>query len=308
MHSIDTRLLAVFAEIHKTRSVTLAADSLGIGQPAVSIALAKLRRQLGDPLFVRTSNGMEPTPLAEDIAPRVAQALQAIGAVFGPQPIFDPIRSERIFRICMTDISQLVLLPKLWQNLQTSAPKVRIEIVPLSSNLAQQLESGEADLALGYVPQLDAGFHQNSLFKSRFVCMVSEHHPRIRDRLSLAQFQAEAHAVISAAGPAPLLVEQAIARRGLKRHVALQLPNYIGAALVVERTDLIITIPDHLGAVLKGRGALKTWPVPFKVAAYDVKQHWHERFHNDQGSRWLRKLIAELLSQHGGDRLSSRAQ
>jgi DNA-binding transcriptional LysR family regulator len=199
----------------------------------------------------------------------------------------------------MTDISQLVLLPRLWEKLHVEAPNIHIEILPLSPNLAQLLESGGADLALGFMPQLEAGFYQNVLFKQRFVCMVSANHPRIRDSLTLEQFQTEEHAVISSSGSAPVLIDQEIDRMGLRRKISLKIPNFIGAALVVEHTDFIITIPDRLGDVLHGRGALKTFPVPFVLPDYDVKQHWHERYHNDPGSRWLRRVIADLLVTPG---------
>ncbi len=297
MSAIDIRLLAVFDEIYKARSVSGAALALNLGQPAVSVALSKLRHHFGDPLFVRTSNGMEPTPFGEGLVRPVRAAIEAIDVVTGHRLEFDPGTSERTFRICMTDISQLVLLPRLWETLRVSAPRIRIDILPLSIDIAHRLESGEADLALGFMPQLEAGFYQNLLFNQNFVCMTSAQHPRIRDTLSLQQFQDEDHAVISSSGSAPLLIDEEIARLGLKRRITLKIPNFIGAALVVEHTDLIITIPDRLGDVLRGRGALRTYAVPFALPQYAVKQHWHERYHNDPGSRWLRRVIAELLTQ-----------
>jgi DNA-binding transcriptional LysR family regulator len=302
MIPIDLRLLSVFEEIYKTRSVSGAAVALDLGQPAVSVALSKLRHHFDDPLFVRTSSGMEPTPFGEGLVRPVRDALEALDVVMGHRHEFDPATSERTFRICMTDISQLVLLPKLWKTLRVSAPRIRIDILPLSSDIARQLESGEADLALGYMPQLEAGFYQTVLFKQTFVCMVSAHHPRIRESLSLQQFEAEDHAVISSSGSAPLLIDEEIARLGLMRRITLKIPNFIGAALVVEHTDLIITIPSRLGDVLQGRGALRTFAVPFELPQYAVKQHWHERYHNDPGTRWLRRVIAELLTTQSGTR------
>jgi len=293
---MDIRLLSVFDEIYKTRSVTAAAAALDLGQPAVSVALSKLRHQFGDPLFVRTSQGMEPTPFGESLVRPVRSVLEALEAVTGHRDDFDPASSNRTFRICMTDISQLVLLPKLWKTLSATAPHIRIEVLPLSTDIARLLESGEADLALGFMPQLEAGFYQNVLFDQKFVCMVSEHHPRIQNELTLQHFASEDHAVISSSGSAPLLIDQEISRLGLNRRISLRIPNFIGAALVVEHTELIITIPERLGAVLKGRGALRSFPVPFKLPDYQVKQHWHERYHNDPGLVWLRRVIADLLS------------
>ncbi len=295
MKDLDLRLLSVFDEVYKTRSVSGAAEVLDMSQPAVSVALAKLRRHFGDPLFVRTSAGMEPTPLGEGLVRPVRDALSALDAVLGHHQGFDPSSSRRTFRVCMADISQLVLLPRLWERLRRSAPHIHIEILPLSSDIGRQLESGEADLALGFMPQLEAGFYQTVLFEQTFVCLVSAHHPRVRKSLSLAQFQREDHAVISSSGAAPLLIDQAIAKQGIQRKVAVKIPNFIGAALVVEHTDLVITIPARLAEVLRDRGELRSFPVPFPLPGYQVKQHWHERYHQDPGSRWLRQVIAELM-------------
>lgn len=299
MQSLEIRLLGVFDEIYKTRSVTRAADNLGLGQPAVSIALGKLREHFDDPLFVRTSTGMEPTPLGEELVQPIRAAIDALASAFGHRTAFDPRTAQRSFRICMTDISQLVLLPKLWAQLRATAPGVRIEIAHLSADTPKMLEAGEADLALGFMPQLEAGFYQQSLFRQHYVCMASADHPRIRHRLTLAQFEAEEHAVVSSSGTGHLIVDREIARQNINRRVALRVPNFLGVAFVVEHTDLLVTIPTRLGEVLAGRGDFHTFPVPFELPDYAVKQHWHERYHHDPGNRWLRRLISELLAGPG---------
>jgi hypothetical protein len=296
IETIEIRLLQVFDAIYKMRSVTEAAVLLDLGQPAVSVALSKLRHHFGDPLFVRTSNGMDPTPFGEGLVRPVRNLLEALEVVMGQQIHFDAATSKRLFRICMTDISQLVLLPRLWESLSHSAPGVRIDVLPIRSDIARLLESGEVDLALGLMPQLDAGFYQNVLFSQKFVCMVSAHHPRIQKQLHLEQFINENHAVISSSGAGPLILDLEIERLGLQRKVSLNIPNFIGAALVVEQTDLILTIPERLADVLQGRAAVRIFPVPFSLPQYDVKQHWHERFHNDPGCQWLRRVIADLMS------------
>lgn len=296
LDTIEIRLLQVFDAIYKMRSVTEAAIVLDLGQPAVSVALSKLRHHFGDPLFVRTSAGMEPTTFGEGLVRPVRGVLEALEVVMGQQSLFEAVTSKRLFRICMTDISQLVLLPKLWEALSLAAPGVRIDVLPLSSDIARLLESGDADLALGLMPQLDAGFYQNVLFSQKFVCMVSAHHPRIQKELKLEQFVSESHAVVSSSGAGPLILDREIDRLGIQRKISLNIPNFIGAALVVEHTDLILTIPERLADVLQGRAAVRIFPVPFPLPQYDVKQHWHERFHKDPGSQWLRRVIADLIS------------
>ena len=302
LNPLDARLLSVFDEIYKTRSVSRTAEALGLGQPAVSIALGKLREQFGDPLFVRTGAGMKPTPLCEALVAPVREALEALDRVLGQRLDFDPTRSTRCFRLSMTDISQLVLLPGLWARLHQVAPGVQIEVLPLSGQTAGQLEAGEADLAIGFMPQLDAGFYQQALFRQDYVCMVSNGHPRIGESLTRAQFEAEEHATVSTSGTGHLIVERELVRQGINRRVVLQIPNFVAVAFVIEQTDLIITIPRRLGEVLAGRGSFRCLPVPVPLPEYTVKQHWHERFHRDPGNRWLRGVISELLSEGGSVR------
>lgn len=293
---MDIRLLMVFDQIYKTRSVTAAAEALDLGQPAVSVALAKLRHHFGNPLFVRTSNGMEPTPFSQGLVQPVRDVLAALDQVLGYRSEFDPATAQRTFRICMTDISQLVLLPRLLAKLRVMAPAVCIETIPMSADAARLLESGEADLAIGFMPQLEAGFHQQALFLQNFVCLTGRRHPRIGEALDRAGFEAEDHAVVSSSGAAPSLLEREIARQGITRRVALKSPSFLAAAFVVEHTDLLLTIPRRLGEILEGRGEFRIFPLPFPVPEYEVKQHWHERFHHDDGNRWLRRLVLRLLT------------
>jgi DNA-binding transcriptional LysR family regulator len=126
--------------------------------------------------------------------------------------------------------------------------------------------------------------------------MVGRDHPRITDQLSLAQFEAEDHVVISSSGSAPSIIEREIDRQGVKRRIALKIPSFLGAAFVIEHTDLLLIIPRRLSDVLQGRGTFRIFPVPFPLPDYEVKQHWHERFHHDEGNRWLRRVISRLLS------------
>lgn len=296
MDSIDTRLLSVFDEIYRRRSVSEAAEALYLGQPAVSVALAKLRNHFADPLFVRTTGGMEPTPFAQGLAPQIRNAVDAVNAVLGHRNDFHPETSTRSFRVCMADISQLVLLPVLWERLHVIAPGVCIEVLPLTAETGELLSAGKVDFALGVMPQLVTGIYQKVLFQQNFVCLVGRHHPRIGEQLTMADYESESHAVVSWSGQASAIVDREIARLGIKRRVALQIPNFLGAAFVAEYTDLVLTVPKRLGDVLSERAAIRILPVPFAVPAYDVKLHWHERLHNDEGHRWLRRLISDLLS------------
>lgn len=305
MHDINLRHLEVFEEIFRTRSVSRAAEALGIGQPAVSIALARLRERFGDPLFVRTSKGMEPTPTGQALIQPMRNALEAIGVALGHKSSFDPETARRTFRIRMSDISQLVLLPRLWAEIRSSAPRVEIDIAPLSDDTPDLLESGAADLALGFLPQLEAGFFQQTMFGQHYVCMVSADHPRIGKSLTLRQFQTEAHAIVIGAGPGHAVVERELARQGIVRRVALRVPNYVGVAFIVEGTDLIVTIPKRLADVLQGHGRFRVFRTPMPLPRYSIKQHWHARYHNDLGNQWLRSQISKVLQSGSAARVTA---
>ena len=300
MLDIDLRLLNVFDEIYKTRSVSRAADILGLGQPKVSIALSRLRKRFDDSLFVRTSRGLEPTALGQELVQPIREAIVAIEAALGHRSAFDPETAQRTFRVCMSDISQLVLLPRLWTEIRSAAPKVEIEIVPLSDDTPTMLNSGAADLALGFLPQLEGGFYQKTMFGQHYVCLISADHPRIRKTLTLRQFQTETHAIVIGAGPGHAVVERELARQGIVRRVALRIPNYVGLAFVVEGTDLIVTIPKRLADVLNGHGRFRILRTPMPLPAYSIKLHWHERFHTDLGNQWLRGLISKVLRSDQG--------
>ena len=297
MQNLDTRLLQVFDEIYKTRSVSRAADQLGLGQPVVSIALGKLRQHFGDPLFVRTSSGMDPTPLGEELVRPIRDAIDALEAALGYRSTFDPATVKRTFRIAMTDISQLVLLPGLWGRLHRIAPGVQVEVAHLSPDTPRMLETGDVDLALGFMPQLDAGFYQQTLFGQNYVCVAGFDHPRVQGELSLAQFETEEHAAVVSSGTGHGYLDRELERQNIRRKVVLRVPNFLGVAFVVEHTDLLVTIPARLAEMLSKHGRLQVYRAPFNIPTYTVKQFWHERFHHDLGNRWLRKLIWELLGE-----------
>lgn len=295
MSSVDISLLHVFDEVYKARSVSEAAENLGVSQSTVSFGLAKLRKHFHDPLFVRTSAGMEPTPHAEGLIRPIRDALDLLQAALGYQVVFDPSTSARLFRIGMLDISQIVLVPTLMNHIRTIAPHVRIEGAHLSQEVPKMLESGALDLAVGFMPQLQAGFYEQTLFRQDFVCLASNDHPRIGDELTLDEFQEHGHIAVTLPGTGHWIVEKALEDQHIKRSVALYLPSFLGLGIIVENTDLLATVPRRLADTLLPRGRIKLLDPPMKLPSYKVKQHWHERYHHDPGNRWLRGMLSMLF-------------
>jgi DNA-binding transcriptional LysR family regulator len=296
MAKLDIDWLNVFTEVYKTKSVSRAAERLGIAQASASIALSKLRRHFGDRLFARTSQGMEPTPYARQIYPDVQASLETLNRLVEAHgPRFDPATAERQFRISMTDISEVVVLPTLVNRLRRVAPGVLIEAERISSDSPRRLESGEIDLAVGFMPQLEAGFYQQTLFQQDFVCLAARDHPRIRDKAGRRAFMAEGHIVVTTSGTGHAIVDKVLAQQGIERRIVLKVPSFLGVARLVARTELLVIVPRRLGETLARQEDVRMLEPPVALPPFEVKQHWHERFHADAGNAWLRATLAELL-------------
>jgi len=298
LENIDTKLLRVFDEIRRTGSVSAAAERMGMSQSTMSFFLAKLRELFDDPLFVRTTSGMAPTARALELEGRVTAALAAVQALLEP-PVFLPAASDRVFRLCMTDISHIVLLPRIVNRLRDAAPAVRIEIFRIGPDTPARMESGEADLSIGFMPQLDAGFYRQRLFEQDFVCVAGPRHPRIRRTFTRADFAREGHVDVSPSTTSQLIVEQAIRRAGLERQVVLRLPSYLGLAAIIAQTDFVATVPSLLGEIVARQEDLRVHAPPIPIERYAVNQYWHARFHRDPGHAWLRQTLAELFMDTG---------
>jgi DNA-binding transcriptional LysR family regulator len=195
----------------------------------------------------------------------------------------------------MTDITHLVLLPALINRLRDIAPGINVEITHISGQTPKMLETGEADLAVGFMPQLEAGFYQQKLFDQDFSCVVRRDHPRVHSHLTQTLFERENHVLVTAAGTGQNLVEETLERLGVHRNVALRLPNYLGIGGLVASTDLMVTVPQRVAETLVRIAAVKVLPPPFELPVFAIKQHWHDRFQQDPPNRWLRSVISDLF-------------
>lgn len=296
MKNIDLKLLAIVSELNRTRSVSTTADNLELSQSAVSMSLAKLRRHFHDPLFVRTSTGMEPTPHAIELIGLLERAETLLQTALGCHVVFDPQTSDRRFTLCSTDIAQVTLLPRLMRRLGEIAPGVRVNLKRLAENTPRLLESGEVDLAIGFVRPMGAGFCQQRLFKERFVCVVRRDHPAIHDTLSLEDFERATHLAVATCGTGHGVVERIMESKGIRRQVGLTAPSFLGISSIVTSLDYLAILPEQLARHLAAAGSIRVLPLPFHVPPYFIVQHWHERYTHDPASKWLRQVVAELFS------------
>ena len=297
IRDVDLNLLRVFDAVLREKSVTVAAAKLELTQPAVSNALARLRRMLDDALFVRTPEGMRPTPFAQGLADPVRQALGLVETALRRQAGFDPATSARTFRFHMSDIGEMVFLPTLIERLQRAAPGVKVEVKPLAlEEIADALASGTLDLAMGALPGLAGLVHTKSLLRDPYVCLVRAGHPLAGRRLTERQFAGLALALVSSPGSGHRAVEDALAKHGLTGRIALRVPHFTVVPVVLERTDLALTIPERVAEVYEKGGRFRSLKLPFEIPAADVGIHWHERFGRDPGNMWMRSLLVELFA------------
>ncbi|KWO43002.1 LysR family transcriptional regulator [Burkholderia sp. MSMB1459WGS] len=290
----DLKLLQLFDLLYDVRSVTRVAEQLGQSQPTVSIWLGHLREHLHDPLFIRTPGGMAPTPQADALIGPCREILESLRRFTAWEIAFDPATAQRRFRICMTDASHVTLLPRLLAHVRAQAPGVRLEAARIDGNTERALESGEADLAIGYVPWLGGGIYQQKLYDQDWICLVNRHHPRIRGRLGVKQYRSEGHVAITA-GTGAQLLEQALRQARIERDVVLELPGFLGLGAIVQTTDLITTLPRHIGETLAQASDLAVHACPIPVEGFTVRQHWHARYHHEAGNRWLRGVVIRLF-------------
>ncbi len=293
---LDVKWLRLFEQIYETRSVTRSAQALGQSQPTVSIWLGKLRERLGDPLFVRTAEGMLPTPRAEGIVGAVRDALRALGQITAGDARFDPGTSTRPMRVCMTDASHITLLPRLLPHLHGLAPRAPFVALRIDDGTAAALQSGAADLAIGYIPALESGFYQQALFEQDWVCLVGPGHRSVGASLTLRAYRDADH-VVTIGGTGTAALEAALANHRIERRVLLTLPGFLGLAAMLAAVDVVATLPRQIGETLARSAGLRLLACPFAVPSYTVQLHWHARFHQDAANRWLRDEVVRVLRQ-----------
>jgi DNA-binding transcriptional LysR family regulator len=297
LHEIDLNLLVVFNQLLVDRRVSKAADSLGVSQPAVSNSLAKLRKMLGDELFLRTPKGMEPTPYADQLAESVGYALAMIHSGVNQRTSFDPQAVSRSFTIGMTDIGEIYFLPTLIKRLYRDAPGVALSTVRSTRvNLRDEMEAGKVDIAIGLLPQLKAGFFQRRLFMQSYVCLMRRGNRLHKRNMSLKEFAAAEHLVVIAEGTGHGKVDELLQRSGIERKVRLTVPHYVSVGHILQGSDLIATVPERLADRLLEPFALAKVAHPARLPDIAINVFWHAKYHRSPANRWLRDILFDEFS------------
>ncbi|WGT62343.1 LysR family transcriptional regulator [Variovorax paradoxus] len=308
INSIDLNLFLVFQAIYATRSVTLAGDRLGMTQSAVSNALKRMRERFNDALFVRSADGMVPTPVAERLIAPIEEGIACLVQAVDQGRTFEAETSSRIFRIAVNDIGQLVMMPELLSVARGIAPGVRFETVDVSmADARQRMLHGQVDIALGSWESMGPSFYQQRLFDETFVVLMSKTSPLgTRERIELDDYLAAEHIAYRPQGTTDSQLQQTLERAGAldRRRVVLTAAHSLGLSSIVATSGLLLTAPARLAkAMVASRADLRSVEAPFDVTPFEIRQQWHERFHQDSGNRWLRELIFGLFHERSSREL-----
>lgn len=306
--TFDLNLLRVFDALMQARNVTRAAEALGLSQPAVSSALARMRHQLGDPLFVRVGNGMTPTPHAEALFPSIQRALDEVQVAFSDLEPFDPLRAETVFTLLGADFFSTRLMPDVAARLSREAPGTSVRFLDSGrGGLVELLEAQVIDAALEQPTEVPPWVSTALLFPSPFKIVASRNNALIReagkttgDTLPLELYCALPHAMRSVDGSMSGQADAALARVGRRRRVAVALPHFDAILTCVAKSDMIATVPVQLVSDSAEDFGLVVLEPPFEIPVPMIRMYWHGRLDRTPAQVWFRNLIRDEVARLWG--------
>jgi len=299
--NFNLNLLVALDALLGERSVSAAAKLARVTPSAMSHSLAELRALLGDPLLVRSGRAMVLTPRAEALGPPLRKVLLDAKRLLAGGARFDPASAERRFVIAAPDFLATLLLPSLLAAIAREAPGIALEIVPSARRgNAWLLESGELDLALGAVVDHSSAIRRMDLCTEGFACAVRKGHPAIVGKLDLESYVETPHLVITLGDDAtPTWIDQALAKLGKRRKVALKVRYFMAAPLLIAKSDLLLTGPSMLIRYFARLVPLQVLAPPIELPTYPEEAYWHERFDDDPAHAWLRSLVKKTAQSFG---------
>lgn len=318
--TLDLNLLRVFDAVMAERSLTRAAHTLALTQPAVSNALRRLRAALGDELVQRSGQGIVPTPHAQALWPAVRQALEQLQSALAPEG-FVPAQADHIFVLTMADATAAALMPRLVHLLDAEAPGVSVRVLPLATRDPRQLLSDKsADLAIGYFPAVLAdltarkqsgdavAYAHQRLYEGRYVCLMRKDHPLSHGELTLERYCAARHLLVSFSGRPYGFVDEALAALGRERHIVLTVNQFFTADRVVASSNLITVLPEHFFGTTGLADSLVCRPLPLHMPTVYVDALWHQHRHHGDAHAWLRGALVRAAQGVGLAAAASQGQ
>ncbi|WP_179491528.1 LysR family transcriptional regulator [Microbacterium immunditiarum] len=298
--TVDLNLLRVFVAVYESRSLTIAARRLYVTQPAVSQALARLRRELDDPLFERDGRLMRPTPLAESVFPGFRDAIEGIDRTIDAVHGFDPSSSRRLFRIALSELGEIGWLPAILSAIRSRAPHMRLEVVPIQVDaLSDWLSRGTVDLAIT-TASVPGRFVRSQLKSQPYAVVMSASHPLAEGTLDLDAYVSAAHATVSGDSGAPMLAA-AERRAGIvvEPEVALRHITALPPVLAASR-DLIATAPDTIAQGWASTWPLVVRPLPFEMPPVGVFLYRRSTTQHTAALDWLYDTVARAVAGSSG--------
>ncbi len=298
LQSFDLNLLRVFDAIYIERNISRAALRLNLTQPAVSNALARLRARFNDPLFERGADGMAPTPRAKTIAEPIQRALDMLKEGLSERSEFDFSNSTRTFEFAVEDYGENVIVPRFLNWLNQVAPGIRIVIRPeLGIQLREELRQGKVDLALGYFVVGMNDFRSHCVMTDSLLSLARQDHPDVSERLTLDTFLKLRHVALAPRTKSTPMIDLALAKRGLKRDIAVQVPYFQSMPAIVRATNLLCTLPKRMATLYADHFGLQPYQPPITTPNFPIYLIWHQSADDDIAHRWLRKAFIDLCQR-----------
>jgi DNA-binding transcriptional LysR family regulator len=293
IRAVDLNLLKAFDALMTERAVTRAASRIGLSQPAMSHALSRLRGLFADDLFVRTVAGMEPTARAREIASLVTAAIEHIAAALNLGAEFDPAASAAVFTAGMAEYAEVALVGRLARGFAVTAPNATLRLVPATGHQAlDQLERGEIDVAVAYLPHLPAHLEASALLRDPFVVVMRKGHPAAMRPWSLEAYAALDHVLVSPRGAPSGALDRILVDFGLKRRLSLLVATYLAVPAALGWSDLVATVPERTARQIARTAEVEILPLPIDFAT-TVSMVWHRRAAKDPAQQWFRALLTE---------------
>jgi DNA-binding transcriptional LysR family regulator len=293
--SIDLNLLLVFDAIMQEKNVTRAGDRIGMSQPAMSNALNRLRYHINDELFVRSSEGMLPTPRAVELSTPIRGALDGIESALDPTE-FDPLISTRTFTIGTNDYCVSILIPKLAAAMQQDAPNINIRLMSSAGHTFEMLDSQEIDFGISAISEVPDRYGNEICIEDKYVLLMRKNHPLSKGKITNEQFANARHMVISPRGETHGFVDDDLAKINMKRTIAMVVNHFSSAPSILANSDLILTAPKRIADIFAPLYSLTIRPAPFKgeKTFSSVKLIWHKKLANHSGHNWFREYLQSI--------------
>ncbi|SHL69106.1 LysR family transcriptional regulator [Halomonas cupida] len=292
---VDLNLIKVFLAIHETGSVSAAAKRLHLTQPSVSYSLSRLRSLLNDPLFHRTRDGMQPTYSADKLYEVFRVSVMNIELAISSTREFDPSQSRRTFRIALSDLGEIFLLPILMKAFRELAPKVSIDVVPMEVGQVEEwLLKGRIDAAVGNLTFLKGKVQSLPVFEEFYSCLVCAKHPRIGSKMTLDKFLGESHVSVSHT-TGHSMVEEMLKKLEVSRHVALNIPHFSALPSIIPGSELVACLPSRVAGMFAENGEMRVMALPFDLPTFEVGVYWENKLGDSSEQQWLCHTMRRVL-------------